>query len=238
MNEIDESQAQTFADLNWTLPQFHLSPETAAVIVIDMQYYDGHPDHGFGAQAQELGRFDALTYYFNRLSDVVIPGMQRLLASARKLGVRVIYVKVGSLAPDGEDLCLRYRNYGVHRLTASDPRALDILDEVRPARDDIVITKPTQNVFVSTPIDQILRNLGVHQLIMTGIATNNCVESAIRTAADLSYECVLIEDCCVTFTQVQHEAALDNVDGNIGWVRRVDDVIRELTDAASARAGR
>ena len=56
-----------------------------------------------------------------------------------------------------------------------------------PLDDEMIFRKTSSNVFISTNIDCVLRNLGVRSLIIAGIMTDQCVESAVRDACDLGY---------------------------------------------------
>ena len=64
-----------------------------------------------------------------------------------------------------------------------------------------MIPKTSSNVFVSTNIDYVLRNLGTRYLVISGVVTDQCVEGAVRDACDLGYLVTLITDACATDTQ-------------------------------------
>ena len=73
-----------------------------------------------------------------------------------------------------------------------------MLDEIAPADDEMIFRKTSSSVFISTNIDYVLRNLGMRSLIVTGIMTDQCVESAVRDACDLGYLVTLVTDACTT----------------------------------------
>jgi ureidoacrylate peracid hydrolase len=93
--------------------------------------------------------------------------------------------------------------------------------------DEIVLPKSSPNVFVSTTLDYVLRNLGVRQLIVRGLLTDQCVESAVRNACDLGYLVTLVTDACATHSPEQHENSLQ---ASRGFCRQVttDQVLAEL----------
>jgi ureidoacrylate peracid hydrolase len=76
-----------------------------------------------------------------------------------------------------------------------------VLDELKPLPNEIVIPKMSSSVFVSTNISYVLRNLGIEYLIVMGLLTDQCVESAVRDACDEGFLVTLIEDACATKTQ-------------------------------------
>jgi nicotinamidase-related amidase len=88
-------------------------------------------------------------------------------------------------------------------------------------------------VFNATNIEYVLRNLGVEYLVIAGVYANQCVESAVRDAADRGFMVTLVEDCCATKTKAWHMAALDTLKG-YGRIRSADQVIAELGEQRAA----
>lgn len=198
------------------LPEFTLDVRRSALLVVDMHYYQVHRDFGYGKKAQEVGLTHVIDYYYGRIENQVVPRLQSVIPRFREAGSQVIYVRVQSQHPEGSDYCLRYRSWGLKIDRCS--REAQILDEIAPVPGDILLDKTTQNVFVSTNLDQILRNMGLEYLVVAGVVTNNCVEAAVRTAADLSYKTFVLEDCCAAMTEPAHEHALANMHMNFGLV--------------------
>ncbi|HKZ42877.1 MAG TPA: isochorismatase family cysteine hydrolase, partial [Candidatus Hodarchaeales archaeon] len=190
------------------LPDFELIPEKAALLIVDMQYFQVHRNFGYGKRARELGLSHVIDYYFGRLEKQVIPRLQGVISRFRDAGSQIVYCRLLSEKEDGSDYCLRYRSWGLKILKSS--RESQILDEIAPQISDIVLNKTTQNVFLSTNLDQILRNLGLEYLVLAGVVTNNCVEAAARSAVDYSYKTFVLEDCCAAFSEVMHLSALKN----------------------------
>ena len=123
---------------------------------------------------------------------MTIPALQRLQAGFRRAGVEVVQTTIESLTLDGRDRSLDYKITPIHVPKGSwDARPID---EIAPRGDEIVIPKTSSSVFVSTNIDYVLRNLGVRQLVIGGLLTDQCVESAVRDACDLGYLVTLVTD--------------------------------------------
>ena len=93
-----------------------------------------------------------------------------------------------------------------------------MLDAIAPAEDEIVMPKTSSSVFISTNIDYVLRNLGVRSLIIAGVLTDQCIDSAVRDACDLGYLVTVPTDACATLSTERHEWALRN---NRGYCRQV-----------------
>ena len=145
-------------------------------------------------------------WYFRELFARVVPNMQRLQAAFRKAKVEVLYTTIESLTKDGRDRSLDYKISGFNVTKGSwDGK---VIDELRPGDDEICLPKSSSSVFVSTHIDYLLRNLGVKQLVISGLITDQCVNSAIRDACDLGYLVTEVTDACLTYSQERHDNSL------------------------------
>jgi ureidoacrylate peracid hydrolase len=208
-----------------------LVPAATALLFIDVQNFGGDRRGGeFGSlgEAEIDARFG---YYFERLETVALRNMQRLQAAFRKAGIEVMYTVIESLTRDGRDRSLDYKITGFHVPKGSwDAR---VLDAIAPADDEIVLPKTSSSVFISTNIDYVLRNLGVRQLVIAGLLTDQCVESAVRDACDLGYLVTLVTDACATLSQERHEATLRAIKGYCRQ-RTTDQLLAELSGAGDA----
>src|SRR6202008_4406177 len=81
------------------------------------------------------------------------------------------------------------------RVLIRDTWSSEIVDELKPHSDDIVLYKTRFSGFYKTDLDERLRALGVKHLIVTGCTTSICVESTVRDAMFRDYLCVLLADC-------------------------------------------
>lgn len=190
-------------------------PAQTALLFIDVQNYtmeDGGEYIGLAADEVER-RFG---YFFREMRGRAIPNMQRLAAAARAAGIEVIYTVIASLTEDGRDLSLDYKISGLFCPKSS--RDASVLDELAPRGDEIVLTKTSSSVFISTNLHYVLGNLGVRQLIIAGALTDQCVDSAVRDACDLGYLVTLPGDACATQSQARHDTSLAN---NAGYCRQM-----------------
>ena len=123
-------------------------------------------------------RGDSTAIIFDELEKRVVPNMQRLQAGCRKAGIEVMYTLIRNLTKDGRDRSLDYKITGF----SVPPGSWDgeVIDAIKPLDDEIVIPKTASNVFVSTNIDYVLRNLGTKYLVISGVVTDQCVEGAVR----------------------------------------------------------
>ena len=89
----------------------------------------------------------------------------------------------------------------------------EVIDEIRPVVDEIIIPKTSSGVFNSTNIDYVLRNLDIRFLIIFGIVTDQCVDMAVRDAADRGYLVTMVSDASTTITSERHKNALNAFSG-------------------------
>lgn len=215
---------------------FEIDVLKTALLVIDMQKYGYHPDFALGKLLRKEAP-EVFSYLFSRLRDIVIPNIARLLDFFRGNRLRVIYLAVGPLLPDGSDMIarrrsrdlLRLRRTGINHFFNAGTPEHEVLDELKPMPGELVIFKNSASAFTSTGFDQILRNMRIENLVITGAGTNACVETTARDAADRGYNCFLVDDGCATKQGHLHEATMQNFELFFGKVVTTDEIIEQLS---------
>ena len=194
-----------------------------ALLIVDMQNLCAHPDGWMGRLARDQGKPDHLKERFDFIKEVT-PNLQRLLAHCRKVGVEVFHIRVAfrtRSTRDGKRQLLNRQND-----TPLLPMDWDIIDELAPIDDEIIIDKSSVSTFNSTAIDQILRNMGKERLWVCGVVTEGCVELTARDAADKGYFVTLVTDGCASSRRAAHDDAVQRItDGNVVKGRTVADLI-------------
>ncbi|WP_284944968.1 isochorismatase family cysteine hydrolase [Acidisoma cladoniae] len=190
-------------------------PSQAAILFIDVQNYVMR-DGGEYVGMDEAAKDARYGYFFDALETRGLPNMQRLQAACRTAKIEVMYTVIASLTQDGRDLSLDYKISGLFCPKGS--HDAQVVDALAPLPDEIVITKTSSSVFISTNIHYVLGNLGIRSLIIAGGLTDQCIDSAVRDACDLGYLVTLPTDACVTQSQQRHETSLAN---NKGYCRQV-----------------
>jgi ureidoacrylate peracid hydrolase len=200
-------------------------PKEACLLFVDVQNFAAKRNGGEFAGLDEAELERKYGWYFAELERRVIPNMQRLQKAARSAGIEVIYTTIESLTLDGRDRSLDYKITGFNVPKGSwDGK---VIDEIAPEGDEIWLPKSSSSVFISTHIDYILRNLGMRQVVVSGLITDQCVESAIRDACDLGYLVTQATDACLTYSQERHDNSLRTIKGYCRQ-RTVDELIAEL----------
>jgi nicotinamidase-related amidase len=192
------------------LPEPTLQRRDTALLAIDLQYGDAHREHGLLRRMRDRGDGAAMEYYAARIEQLVIPNVRRLMDVCRQAGIEVIHTRIESLTRDGRDRSLEHKHLGIHHPPGS--KDAQILDEVAPQGDEIVITKTCGGVFNGSNIEYVLRNLGIQHLIVVGVVTSGCVEVAVRDAADRGFQVLLVEDATATWSDEMQQAAMRAMD--------------------------
>jgi nicotinamidase-related amidase len=202
-------------------PLLRVTADNTALLVVDMQYFDAHPDWGEGRTAKDLGVAGCFDPYFDQI-DHIIPRIQRLLALFRHQEMEVIHLRVAELTKDSRDVGWKQLVRGL--IVPSDSREADPLDELAPIDDELVVSKSSSGVFPVTNLDRLLRNMGITTLVMTGTSTGGCVESAVRDAVDLGYDVVVVSDSCADATPESHQHALGRMAGGLTRIMTTEEV--------------
>ncbi|WP_366657461.1 isochorismatase family cysteine hydrolase [Fodinicurvata sp. EGI_FJ10296] len=196
-----------------------IEPAHTAVLVIDMQNDFLAP--GFGAE--KAGRDLAP-------GRAIVPGLQRLIAGARRAGATVAHVGFLTLPDNASDsgpwLAQRRRStWSSDTLCLQGSPGADFLAELTPAPGDLVISKFRYSAFAATPMDVLLRARGIRTVIITGVSTNACVESTLRYAMELSYYIVVPTDGVASWSQPLHDATLENVNHRFGLTPVINEIL-------------
>lgn len=185
-------------------------PAETAFLVIDIQntYLDRHDRSTL--TGVELDRYDAWTPFHDRMHGQVIPRTAAMLAHCRALGIECLFARIACHKDDGRDRSLSQKLPGWNNLLL--PKGLEpsqIVAELAPVGDEIVVTKTTDSALTGTNLRLILSNMGIKTVICAGIFTDQCVSSTVRSLADESFAVIVLEDCCAAATEELHRHELE-----------------------------
>ncbi|HDX8756508.1 TPA: cysteine hydrolase [Klebsiella michiganensis] len=188
-----------------------IEKQAATLLFIDVQNYNARRDGGeyVGMSTTELS--ERFGYFFDIIERETISNMQKIQTACRAGQVEVMYTVIESLTKDGRDRSLDYKITGFN--VPRDSWDAQVLEAIAPADDEIVLSKTSSSVFISTNIDYVLRNLGTRYLVVAGFLTDQCIESAVRDACDLGYLVTLVTDACATLSAERHQNSLNAIKG-------------------------
>jgi len=173
-----------------------------ALLVIDIQNTYLAPKDS----AEENARWQP---FFGRMREIVIPNTRRLLDWARSEGLEVIFARIACQTQDGRDRSLSQKKPGFnYLLLPRDSEESQIVPELAPQGDEIVVTKTTDSALTGTSLRLMLHNIGITHVVVCGIFTDQCVSSTVRSLADESFEVLVVHDACAAATDALHEQEL------------------------------
>ena len=180
-----------------------LIPATTALLVIDVQNTYMLPKESNA----ETARWQP---FYDRMNNVVIPNIARLISECRERGVEVIFARIACHKTDGRDRSLSQKKPGFnYLLIPKDSDEGQFVPELTPTDDDIVVIKTTDSALTGTNLRLMLRNMEITDVIATGIFTDQCVSSTVRSLADESFGVVVVDDCCAAATDQLHRSELE-----------------------------
>ena len=208
--------------------QFTLDPRRAALLIIDMQNATGNRAMGLGKLLAEQGNSESAQYRFDRIEQVLIPNIQKLIDGFRAAGAHLIWITYGANAADASDAPRHIAPIIKATNNIAGQPEHEIVDALKPGPGDLVLNKTTQGAFRSTALDSSLRALGVDTVVSTGVSTNNCVAMTSMEACDLQYRVVVTSDATGTDSDEMQEATLTMLKRLWSRVLTTAEVLAEL----------
>lgn len=185
-------------------------PKETALLVIDVQNtYLERPDRASLSPNRQMSH-DSWTPFHDRMHGQVIPGTAKMLQLARATGIECIFARIACHTKDGRDRSLSQKLPGWNNLLLpKNDSPSQVVPELAPVGDEIVVTKTTDSALTGTNLRLILNNLGIKTVVCCGIFTDQCVSSTVRSLADESFAVIVLEDCCAAATEELHARELE-----------------------------
>lgn len=201
---------------------------TTALVVVDAQNAFAAPDSPLADDGVDLS---------NAIN--AVPRVQTLLETSREAGLTVSFTR-SLRRPDAKDAPQNVYDIipGIYEsgdpiCCAGQPDA-QYVSGITPQADEYEVTKTRYNGFHGTDLEYILRAGGIETVLLCGFTTNVCVESTARGAHERGFNVVLVEDCCASFSEDEHRAAVRNVDRLLGTTVTLHAIVDNLRSAGKA----
>lgn len=199
--------------------------ENTALIIVDMQNDFIHENGFVRKYTQGIGVPEASLDLLKK----PVPNIKKLSEFFRQNRKHVIYIYT-AWEPDYSDVAIPLKKMAD---TAKEKGALvigswgaEIIEELTPLAADHMVLKKAYGGFFQTSLDRMLRNLAVKTLLMTGVATNYCVETTTREAVGYGYDVILVSDGSATFDPAGHQATLNVISAGFGEVMTTAEVLK------------
>jgi len=151
----------------------------------------------------------------------IIPNIKKLVESARKKGVPVIYSSDAHLQTDFE-----LGKWGKHAMKGT--KGAEVIPKLKPEKTDCVLEKRVYSGFFETGLESLLRNLKVDTLILTGLHTNICVRHTAADAFFRGYKIRVPKDATDAFTEKDYKEGLEYLKGMYNAeITETDKIINE-----------
>ena len=191
------------------MPEPPIQPSRSALLMFDMV-------NGFVHSSDpERARYTAESGMIDRCVEI--------LAGARTAGMRVFYANSAHRA-DGSDYAPTIADANIELVPwPGGPRlmdpvpplegtpAADVIDELAPAADDFVLLKRRWSAFAGTPLDILLRGLGIDTILIAGGSTDIGIVSTAYAGRDLGYHLVVLRDACGTHRPGAQKFCMDRL---------------------------
>jgi ureidoacrylate peracid hydrolase len=201
----------------------------SALIIVDMQNDFVHPEGDFAHTAREIPEagIDMAS-----LIGTVQP-VKRLADAFREARRPVVYVAL-ILKQDYSDAQFPYWRLGLtpggnRTHCAEGTWGAQIINELRPQEGESLVVKKGFGGFSNTPLDTILRNLGVTTCVVSGVTTCVCVSTTVRGGVEHNYRMILVADAVADVHRDTHDAELKTMARVFADVKTTDEVVAMLS---------
>jgi len=211
----------------------------SALVIVDMQNDFLHRDGNFSHIAREHPEANIDMPFLIG----TIPNVKRLLDAFRAAGRPVVYL-AHVLKPDYSDAAFPYWRVGIEPASGNRSHCVEgtwgaqIIDDLAPQEGEHLVVKKGFGGFSNTPLDTVLRNLGVSTCVVSGVTTCVCVSSTIRGGVEYNYRMILVSDAVAEVDRTTHEAELKTMARLFADVSPADEVIEMLASITSVRGNR
>jgi nicotinamidase-related amidase len=206
----------------------------SALIIVDMQNDFVHPDGALGHRARENPERKIDMPFLM----ATIPNVSRLADSFRRSRRPVIYL-AAVVKPDYSDAQFPYwridRSPGGNRtFIVEDTWGAQIVDDLKPREGEHLIVKKGFGGFSNTPLDTILRNMGVTTCVVSGVTTCVCVSTTVRGGVEHNFRMTLVKDAVAEVNRETHDAELKTMARVFADVMTTDEIVTMLAEVATA----
>ena len=167
--------------------------------------------------------------FYKKIDEAVVPCNKRLLDAFRAKKMNVAFAKVISHKKDGSDRSLDQKGSGYNAVHVMEDEWLgEIVPELAPQGDDLIVRKSTDSAVTGTNLRLLFSNMGIDTVVVTGVLTDQCVSSTVRSLADESFKVWLVEDACMAATELIHNNELEILNNIYCHVVNTDEILAAL----------
>ncbi|MBQ3062413.1 MAG: cysteine hydrolase family protein [Clostridia bacterium] len=226
---VNDRYVSFYYENDMDMGTIEIDPKKTALLVIDMQHvFITRPvyENPTEAEKREIERWEP---FYKKIDEVVVPNNARILKAFREKGIECAFAKIQCQKQNGADRSLDHKATGYNELLLppGTPSA-EIVPELAPMPDEIVVTKTTDSALTGTPLRLWFQNMGIDTVVCTGVLTDQCVSCTVRSLADESFKVWLIEDACMASTQKIQDNELEILNNIYCHVINTDELLEAI----------
>jgi len=190
-------------------------PRWAALLVVDVQN-DFVSSKGSAAKRGE----DVSA------AQAAVPMLIRLIDEARRVGLTVVYIKTThSEWTDTPSWIYRKSQQSALDTCREGTWGAEFYEGISPLPSERIVIKHRYSAFINTDLNTVLKAKGIESVLVTGVATNVCVETTARDAYMFDYYVTMVEDCAAAYNPKLHESTLENIRCHFGLVATSEEIM-------------
>lgn len=157
----------------------------------------------------------------------IVPNLVRLIEEARRVSLTVVYVKTThSEWTDTPSWIYRSSQKSGLNTCREGTWGAEFYEGISPLPSERVVIKHRYSAFINTDLNTVLKAKGIESVLVTGVATNVCVETTARDAYMYDYYVTMVEDCAAAYEPKLHENTLENIRRHFGLVASSREIIQ------------
>ena len=147
---------------------------------------------------------------------------KQLLEASRAAGIPITYCTGDTRSSSNKGRATNRQVLNEHN------ESYDILEELAPEDDELVVYKQRASAFYGTPLMSHLTQMGIQSLIMGGGTTSGCLRAAVQDAKANGFHVTLVEECCYDRTEMNHMVNLFDMHHKYADVMHLDEVLTHI----------
>ena len=202
-------------------------PRWACLLVVDVQNDFCSPKGACAQRGEDVSTVKAM-----------VPRLSQFIAEARRVSLPIVYVKTThSDWTDTPSWIYRTSQQKQLKTCREGTWGAEFYDGIIPLPHERVVVKHRYSAFINTDLNTVLKARDIQSVLVTGVATNVCVETTARDAYMFDYYVTMVEDCVAGYEAALHKATLENIRRHFGLVASSEEILKTWQELKQKKAG-
>jgi ureidoacrylate peracid hydrolase len=197
-------------------PKERWDPRWSCLLVVDVQNDFVSPKGSCAQRGDDVSAAIAM-----------VPRLIRLIEEARRVFLPIVFVKTThSEWTDTPSWIFRKSQQKDLKTCREGSWGAEFYEGISPLPEERVVIKHRYSAFINTDLNTVLKAKQIQSALVTGVATNVCVETTARDAYMFDYYVTMVEDCAAAYDPKLHENTLENIRRHFGLVASSEEIIQ------------